>query len=81
MKAAPIAAPAAPVTPRMAWLALRDVLRKMHDQRRRAALHGRMQADLARLAETAPHLLPDIGLPVPERPAEAPPRTLRGRGI
>ena len=49
MKSAPIAAPAAPVTPRMAWLALRDLLRKMHDQRRRAALHGRMQADLARL--------------------------------
>lgn len=40
----------------------------------------RMHADLARLAETAPHLLPDIGLPAPSRP-KAPPRHLPGRGV
>jgi hypothetical protein len=81
MNTARIVAPTARITARTAWIALRDALRKIHHLGRREALCDRMHADLARLAETAPHLLPDIGLPAPERSAEAPPRHLRGRGV
>ena len=60
---------------------LASTVRKLQALAVRRHTETRMQADLARLAETAPHLLPDIGLPAPERSAEAPPRHLPGRGV
>ncbi len=67
--------------PSPATARLRRLLRIYQSLAHSSRTESRMRKDLARLAETAPHLLPDIGLPVPDDTPQTPPRHLPGRGV